>query len=306
MSTNRTAYTSGHFLFALDGEPDSSWLKSVDGGGVKASVIQENIGPDHIQLKHVATVEIEPLTIELGMAVTAPVLTWIKDSWGHKFSRRNGSVIHADFEYSAMLEQSFYEALIAEVTFPGLDGSDKKPAYLTLKLQPEKIELKNSDGHKIQGVEGARKQKLWSPSSFRLEIDGVDCTRVNTVGSFTVKQKLKQLYVGSSRFPELEPAGLEFPNLTVTMAAAFAKDFIAWHEAFVVKGGKDPAHLKSGSIQFLDPRTTQPLLTVKLDNVGINSLTFEKSEAGAESIKRCKVELFVESMDLDLSASGLE
>lgn len=306
MSTNRTAYSSGYFQFALDGEPETSWLKSVDGGGVKASLIQENVGPDHIQLKHVATVEIDPLTVEVGMAATSPIFRWIQDSWKHRFSRRDGSVVHANFEYASVIEQWFYEALISEVGFPTLDGSDKNPAYLTLKLQPERIELKNGDGQKIVGAEGAKKQKLWSPSSFRLEIDGIDCTHVNKVDAFTVKQKIKPLYIGSSRYPELEPAGIEFPNLTVTMAAAYADDFIKWHQAFVVKGDKDPKHLKSGAIEFLDPRSAETLLTVKLENVGINSLTFEKSEAGAESLKRCKVELFVESMDLDIRAPGLE
>jgi hypothetical protein len=304
MSTNRTAYTSGHFLFRLDGAPDTSWLKSVDGGGVKGSVLEESVGPDTLQLKHVATVEIEPLAIEMGMSATSPVFRWIQDSWKRRFSRRNGEVIHADFNLASVLEQSFLDALISEVTFPTLDGSDKNAAYLTIKLLPERIETKRGDGRKLQGVDG-QKQKMWTPSSFRLEIDGVDCRHVNKIDSFTVKQKIKPLYVGSSRYPELEPTGVEFPRLSLSVAAAYADDFLKWHEQLVVKGDKDPKQQKNGSIDFLDPTTNREIFSVQLNNVGINHLTIEKSEANAESIKRCKIELYVETMDLNLSASGL-
>jgi hypothetical protein len=304
MSTNRTAYTSGHFLFQLDGDPETSWLKSVDGGSVKGSVLEENVGLDHIQLKHVSTVEIDPLTIEVGMSASAPVFRWIDDSWRHRFSRRNGAIIHANFNLESVIEQEFQDALVSEVSFPTLDGSDKNPAYITIKLQPERVEIKQSGGRKLQGIDG-QKQKLWTPSSFRLEIQGVDCTQVSKIESFTVKQKIKPLYVGSNRYPELEPTGVEFPKLSISIAAAYAEDFIKWHQAFVVKGDKDPKHQKPGAIEFLDPATAKTIFTIELKNVGISQLAIEKSEANAESIKRCKIELFVESMELDLGSSGL-
>lgn len=304
MSTNRTAYTSGHFLFRLDGSKDTSWLKSVDGGGVKGSVTEENVGPDSFQLKHVATVEIEPLSFEIGMSASSPVFQWIQDSWKRKFSRRNGEVVHADFNLSSVLEQPFEDALISEVTFPALDGSDKNPAYLNVKLLPERIKLVPGNGRKLQGEE-TPKQKLWTPSSFRLDIDGVDCRHVNKIDSFTVKQKIKPLYTGKNRYPELEPTGVEFPKLNLTVAAAYAGGFIEWYNKLVVEGDQDPRQQKTGSIDFLDPSTNQEIFSVQLNKIGINHLTIEKSEANAESIKRCKIELFVESMDLNIGASGL-
>ncbi|HWN70685.1 MAG TPA: phage tail protein [Haliangium sp.] len=304
MSTNRTAYTSGHFLFRLDGSPDTSWLKSVDGGGVKGSVTEENVGPDNFQLKHVATVEIEPLAIEVGMSASSPVFKWIQDSWKRQFSRRNGEVVHADFNLTSVLAQSFEDALISEVTFPTLDGSNKEAAYLAVKLLPERIKLEKRSGEKIKGVE-TEKQKLWTPSSFRLDIDGVDCRQVNKIESFTVKQKIKPLYTGKNRYPELEPTGVEFPKLNLSLAAAHADGFIEWYNKLVVEGDQDPRQQKTGSIDFLDPTTNEEIFSVQLNKIGINHLTIEKSEANAESIKRCKIELFVESMELDLSAGGL-
>ncbi|MCG8424661.1 MAG: phage tail protein [Proteobacteria bacterium] len=304
--TDKRSYTSGHFLFNIDDSPAWSWLKSVDGGVVKGNVVTENVGPDTLHFKHITTVEIEPLSVEVGMSASSPMFRWIQDSWKRQFSRRNGSIVHANFRLESTLEQWFTGALIVETVFPTLDASDKSPAYLSVKLKPEYLEIKKSGGEVVTGVEGSNKQKMWLPSMFRVNIDGIDCTRVNKVESFTVKQKIKEMYIGNNRYPELEPTGIEFPNLVLTLPAAFADDFITWHQKFVVMGARDNEHEKQGSIEFLDPAGGKlPIFTVDLKNVGINSLAIEKSEAKAEQIKRCKAELYVESMELKYGL-GLE
>lgn len=307
MSINRTPYTSGHFLLALE-DLTTTWLKSVDGGSVKGTVATDILGPTSLALKHVTTVEVEPLTFEIGMSASSPVLEWIQNSWKHNFERRNGRVIHADFNLKSVLELPFERALLSEVTFPSLDGSDKNPAYLTVKILPEEITIEKGDGMVLQATD-SQKQKLWTPSSFRLDIGNgeldTDCLHVNKIESFTVKQKIKSLYVGKSRYPELEPTGVEFPTITLSLAAAYADGFMQWYRDHVVSGKQDKKQLKEGSIEFLDPTTSKPIFSVDLKRVGINNLLIEKSEANAESIKRCKVELYVEEMALQLGASGL-
>ncbi|MEM9491280.1 MAG: hypothetical protein AAGC55_19180, partial [Myxococcota bacterium] len=85
----------------------------------------------------------------------------------------------------------------------------------------------------------------------------------------------------------------------ISIPAAFADDFIKWHEEFVVQGARDNEQEKQGSIEYLDPAgSTKPLFTVELRNIGINSLAIDKSEANAEQIKRCSIELYVEAMEL--------
>ncbi|GAB4564233.1 MAG: hypothetical protein Tsb0020_14170 [Haliangiales bacterium] len=312
MSLDTRAYSAGQFLFTLDDRATSetTWLKSVDGGGIKGSVIQENIGPDFVQIKHLATVEIEPLTLEVGLSGSRSLLEWIQESFtrsnkSERFSRRNGSIIHADYNQNATMEYWFYDALISEVSFPSLDGGNNSPAYATIKFQPERFETKSKSNTSIKSVDRQR-QKLWSPSNFRLDIRGIDCRHVNKIESFTIKQKIKPLYFGTGRFPELEPAGVEIPNLSLTIASAYADDFVKWHNDFVVKGGKDPEFQKTGSIEFLDPKNDSAIFTIGLDNVGINHLNVEKSEGDADAIKRTKVELFVESMNFEVSGSGLD
>jgi hypothetical protein len=303
MTTTTRAYSSGHFQFNLDGTPTSAWIKSVDGGGVKAEVVTETVGVDDMSFRHTSTVAIEPINLQVAVSAAKPILQWIKDSWNHKFAQKDGSIVHGDFNLNGKLEQSFLRALITEVGFPALDGSAKEAAYLSVKLHPEFLEVK-PNSEKLQAVDGV-KAKMWLPSMFKLHIEGIDCTRVNKIDAITVKQKVTQLYFGSERHPELEPTGIEFPNITITLAAAFANDFIKWHNDFVVKGAKDPEQEKQGFIEFLDPQGNEAIFTINLNNVGIHNLQIDKSEANAEDIKRIKVELYVDSMDLEFG-SGFE
>lgn len=311
--TNRS-YTAGHFLFTIDGaEKGSSWLKSVDGGAVKAAVVQEDISRDVVTLRHVASLEIEPVAAEVAISAAKPVLQWIKDSLKGEYNRRNGSIVHADFKYRATMEQEFQDALIAEVGFPALDASTKEPAYLSLKIHPELLDLKKGDGNVLTVNFGDNKEKMWLPSMFRMTICNVgegdppakpgavsiDCTGVNKIESISLKQKITPMYVGMNRLPQLEPAGIEFPNITVTMSAAYAGDFIDWHKTFVLEGKNTPDQEKTGYIEFLDSAGKKTLFTIILDRIGINSLTFEKSEANAEAIKRMKAELYVDAMNIE-------
>jgi hypothetical protein len=297
----RRAYAGGHFVFTLDGAPVPGYLRSVEGGTITGEVIDETVGPDFTHFKHLGTVSIEPLTLELGMSMSRPIFDWISASWKRDFSRRSGSVVHTDARYESQVEQWFTDALIVETTFPALDGASTDPAYLTVKLQPEQVELKRGDGQLVSSVISPM-QKHWSPSNFRLNIDGLDTSHVSKIDSFSVTQKLKELYVGSARFPELEPTGLEFSNLTVYTSLAHADDFLAWYQEVLADGDKDTRQERQGAIEFLGPNRKDTLFTVGLHNVGIFGFTIEKSEAGADRPKRCKIDLYVESMSLEYGA----
>lgn len=300
MALDSRSYSSGHFLFQLDhgGDPGAAYLKSVAGGMFKGSVLEENAGPAATQFKHLGTVELDPIQLEIGMAMSRPVLDWIRGSWNKEFTRMDGQIIHADFNLNSRMEQWFYGALIAETKFPTLDGAAREPAYLGVTIHPEDVQVKKGDGRKVQGVTGMN-QKRWLPSNFRLDIQGIDCRYVNRIDSFSVTQKIRPLYTGPQRKPELEPTGIDFSNLTVYLAVEHAQDFFRWHEDFVVAGHKSTTSERAGFIEFLGPDNQTVIFTINLNQVGIHRLTIEKSEAHAEQIKRAKVELYLESMELE-------
>src|SRR5262245_38780514 len=109
--TGRSSYAAGHFEFMIDGAPSMPFLKNVDGGWVKASLIEEAVGPDLERIKHTSTVEIDPFNVEFGIAGSKHILKWIQESWRKTWGRRNGQLTHANFDLYQTFEHWFYDAL---------------------------------------------------------------------------------------------------------------------------------------------------------------------------------------------------
>jgi hypothetical protein len=306
------AFSAGHFVFHLDDGDYPAYINSVEGGHAKGNLMQGAVGQDPRKVKHISTTEIEPMSISMGPARAFNVIKWINDSWhatgerSENFGRRSGSVIHADFNYKAKYEHEFRDALVTEVGFPALDASSKSPGWLTLKFQPEFAELKAGDGSTIRG-NSATKSKLWSPSNFRLTLDGVKCTHINKIDAITVKQKVKAFYSGKRPFPEYEPTGIEFPNVTFYTSLAYADDIIRWHKD-TIYSQKNPDQVETnGSIEFLSPDLGSTLFSIELKSVGILSMNMEKAEGNADQPKKVKFEIYVNDMKLVTSdKSGFE
>jgi tail tube protein gp19 len=301
MTVQKKSYTSGHFELQIDGHASTAYLKSVEGGFVRASVIDEPIGTHNERIKHTSTVDVEPFTVDFGISGAKDVLLWIQGSWRKDWDRRNGQITHANFNLYETFEHEFYDALIQETTFPTLDGSAKEAAYIKCKIQPERVVTKKlpGSGARVDGVLSP-KQKMWTPAAFRFNIDGIDDMKyTNKLESFTIKQGIKKLYTGVSRFPQIEPTNIQFPNLTGTISLQYADKLLQWHEDYINTGKHDPKAQKTGSIEFLAPDRKQTIFRINLYEVGLNFAAIESSTANAEQIKRVKFEMFVHRMELD-------
>jgi hypothetical protein len=303
----KNSYTAGHFELAIDGHDSTAYLKSIDGGYVRASVIDEPIGPHNQRVKHTSTVDIEPFTVDFGLSGANDVLKWIQDSWNKKFNRRNGQITHANFDLFQTFVHEFYEALITETTFPTLDGASKEAAYIKIKVQPEAVTTTKQQGQRVKSKLGP-KQKLWMCSGFRLHLEKVDGLEyANKIESFTIKQGVKKLYVGAERFPQIEPTKIEFPHIMGTISSAYADGLFKWYEQYVVKGQNDHNAQTTGALEFLSPDRAKVLFRINLYEVGIHHLQIMQSTANTDSIKRCKFELYVGRMDIDGSGElGME
>jgi hypothetical protein len=294
------SYTAGHFELQIDGAVSTAYLKSVDGGFMRAPVIEEPVGPDNLSLKHIANVDIDPFSLEFGMSGATDVLQWIQASWRKDFSRRSGQITHANFDLYPVFQHEFADALITETTFPTLDGSSTESAYLKVKLQPEHVNPKkvNDTSNRVQGTES--KQKAWVCSGFRFTIDGVQGVEyTNKIESFTIKQGVKKLHTGKHRLPQIEPTNIKFPGLTGTIALEYADALLAWHQKYVQHGQADTHAHKTGSLEFLAPDKKTMLFRINLYDVGIPHVEIVSNGAKANAIKRVKYELYVGKMDLD-------
>jgi hypothetical protein len=315
MTTTRS-FSSGQFALTIDGHESSAYIKSVDGGFARAQVADDPAGGNNRRVKHIATVEVDPVSIEIGLTGASEVLSWIQGSWNRQWSRRNGEISHANFDLFETYRHEFFDALITEASFPALDAASKDGGFLKFKFQPETIKTKKmpggeagSSGTKVRGTVGAQvKQKNWSPSAFRFRLDGLDeLMHVNKIEAFTITQTVKKLYTGADRFPQIEPTAIKFPNLTATIPLQFAGGVLDWHEEYIRDGAKDRPSQKSGAIEFLATDRKSTLFSINLYEVGIAYAGIEASTSGSDQVKRVKFELFVHRMELDIpGATGFE
>jgi phage tail-like protein len=284
-SVQKRAYVAGHFALTLDGV-EAGFLRSAEGGAAYADVIEETDPGSQVLKKRPGRVKYNEFTIKMGAGMSKAMYDWIQSSVGGKAIRKNGAIIAADYDYKESSRREFTNALITEFGMPSLDATSKDPAYMVLKFAPESARYSVRPG---DALKGDTKQKKWLPANFRLKIDGLDCSRVNKIEALTIKQKVV----------ELEPGGIEYPNLVVTMPEAFSQTFLEWYESFVIQGKNSDADEKGGTLEFLDQTLEESIATITFQNLGIFKMNVEGSEGGAERLRRIKAELYCERMELN-------
>ncbi len=288
------SYVASKFGLTLGGV-QAGWLRSAEGGTAMAEVVTEKVGPDLVSKKHLAGVTYEPITVVADFQ--SPGLTeWIAASWKGNYSRKNGSILEADYDYTVKAEREFFNAIVAETKMPALDAASKDAAYMTVKLAPEYTRLQAGSGKAT--ISSAKSTLKWMPAYFRFEMAGLDGSKVNKIDAFTVRQTVTESPVGEARDYQKEPSAIEFPNLKVTLAATSGQSWLTWHDDFVIKGNNGADQERSGSIVYLDSYMKTELGRVNLSNCGIFRLTPEPVVAGAETIRRLVAELYCEKMEL--------
>ena len=186
--------------------------------------------------------------------------------------------------------------LLTGVTIPALDASSKDAAKLTIKIAPEYTRLAKGSAKTVKSTVG--RQLEWTTANFKLDIDGLDATKVLGIDAFTVTQTVVVESAGESRtFGEL-PGKLTFPDLRVRVAASGADTWTAWFDDFVMKGNDDPSHERSGKLTFLDTSLKKPLGEVSFANLGIFRLEPGPRVADADTVAEVVVDLYCDRMEL--------
>src|SRR5437588_2334025 len=185
-TNNQRAYTAGRYALYLD-TAMAGWVQSVEGGNATSDVVVEKLGPDHIQRKHLAGVKYEDIAIHCGAEMSKAFFDWIKATVGRSYTRRNGAIGIADYNLKETARMSWVNGLISEIGFPALDAASKDAARLSVKFAPEYTRLTQGAGA-VTSPGKAVMEKKWLSSNFRLQIAGLDCTRVNKIEAFTIKQ----------------------------------------------------------------------------------------------------------------------
>ncbi len=297
MADQRT-YTAGRFSLDIDGY-NVGFLKKFSGLSMEADIVANDLGPDNIQKKHVANIKWTPGKATVGMGMGAGMYQWIKASFDKGYQHKNGSLLAADFNYKAMSELTFMNALITGVTVPKLDGASKDGGYFDVEFDAEQVRWAKGSGSDLTSKIGV-KQKAWLCSNFKVEIGGLPCARVATVDSFTWKCAVAADQIGTFREPTKHPAKVTVPDLKLSISMA---DHDAWAQAarkWFVDGNHLDGDEMQGRLVFLDPTLKKEIGEITLDHVGFKKFNPDDLEANSEKIARFNVELYVEKMTFNI------
>lgn len=299
------AYTANRFYLELDNRP-AGWLYSAEGGQASTEVVQQRVAGGHPVRKHPGNVKFDDITLTCGTGMSRAFYDWIKHSLRYDHQRKEGAIVVGDYDFKETTTLEFQQGLLSEISLPALDATSKEPCKLTVKISPERTKMKFHDrSRSIRPVQiDARKQKMWLPCNFRLDIPGFNCRRVNKIEALTIKQKVIDNAIGEELVFEKEPVQIDFPNLVLTLPEADAKAWYDWHHSFVIDGKSDPDQEKGGHLEYLTPDMKTVLFTVKFHHLGIIKFTPDKLEAGSDKLRMVKIEMYCEQMEFEPSAAA--
>ncbi|MBB6049581.1 phage tail protein [Armatimonas rosea] len=285
--------SSGRIGLEIEGQ-FVGWVKSADGGGPVADVVQEKAGGGQAPKKHLAGVHYDPIHVECYIDALPALAEWLRDTKTQGKPRRNGALIVADFNYKAVTRLEFQNALLTEFSLPALDATSKEAGLISVTFQPENTRPVDGKGASTAALSGKTKALL--ANNFRLTIPGVDCSRVSKISAITYRQKVAA--GGAGAYRELSQGGqlVEIPDLTLAVAESAAGPFASWLQDFVVKGNNTDSQEREGKLELLAPDLKEVLLTINLKHLGIYRIADDKTSTTSQL-----VQLYLEDFELILA-----
>lgn len=267
----------------------------MEGGAISAEVIRTSLG-EHPPAKQPGQPAFEAFKLQLGFSSPDAALhSWIASAWNQDDPRKSGVILTTDINLKVRSRREFLEARITETTFPACDIANREPGYISLAIAPEATRMGKASGKASPDVVGNR-QNVWRTSDFNLRIDGLECDRVVRIESFTVKHPPGQA-AGSRREYDLEPAGIEFPNLKITLHAESIHSWQDWLDSFVLMGKNGSEDEKKGALELHSADMKEVLATLHFEGLGIFRLEEVGSpNLGAREGIRYTAELYCEKM----------
>lgn len=292
---DREVYSSVQYVLELDGAM-AGHLLSAEGGNLYGEVINEQIGTDRIQRKHVARAKYEDLTITCGAEISPELYDWIKGTVAGNGSRKNGAVVMVDHSGQVINRLVFYNAMIKEVSFPVFDSSSKEGGKITLKLSCGYTQ-RNYSGGSVSMNSFSQQQKRWLLCNFQLKINGLDqaVSRATKIEALTITQHVSQNAIGNAKDYNMDPTFIEVSHLAVTVPDDYADSLRQWMDNIVINGNSGDE--RAGVINVLASNKKDLLFSLTLSNLGIFKLTPDQTDAGKTGIRRIKADMYCEEVD---------
>ncbi|MGZ6142169.1 MAG: hypothetical protein ACXWLM_02470, partial [Myxococcales bacterium] len=165
----------------------------------------------------------------------------------------------------------------------------KEPAYLSVKFSPETVRFRPAG--KDDGAGGTPRRA--QPVTAVLCVDGLPCVPLLALGAIRVR-----LPPPPPPQVEVAPAHAGISNLEFAIAADRAGPWEQWFRDFVTDGDNDDSKEKSGTLIYLDASRERELARVDFFHLGIFKLTSDPATNDEDKIKRVRVALYVEQLDV--------
>jgi len=271
-------------------------FRSIEGGSIKADVMTYQNGGTYDRWRQLGKPKFEDIKLQVGMAMSAPFYDWIKEFFLGHAVRKDGAIVAADFYYKERARREFTDAMIKELTFPKLDGSDKNAAYMNVALSVEDIKFIKGGGAELKQNAGDTAQKDWKACNFKFFLGSFDCKNVTKVDSFTIKQNVLEYASGGRRSVSKTPSAIDWPQISFYLPESDAQPLF---EHFTNRGvkGEVPGRL-NGHIEMYD-NAQKTVFNVAFLNADILNVQPDKLDATSEEIKQVKVDIYVESMTFE-------
>jgi hypothetical protein len=278
----------GKTVLSLGGTPAAT-VERYTGGEPYAEVVNEPGGLLPYAKKHVGAVKFADLEALVAMDAHPTLFRWIRDAWFGNPEREKVALERRD-EACNLPSVALSSAAIREVTLPALDHTARDKRFLTVKIVPRAVRRGEVISRGVQ-----REEREFLAHNFAVNIDGLDCSGVLAVDSFTVKTSLPE--PGSKKRPTLI-----FPDIHLYLDASKADPFREWFEDFVLAGNNDDDREREGSITYQDPMLGDPLAVLQLVHLGIFRIVEEPTPPTGP--RRTRVDLYCERMELSSSEAA--
>lgn len=273
LSQAQRSSSPGSFALELAGAP-AGILRNASGGEAVGDVVTDAVGGGFAK-KHIGHVRFSDLLLEVGPGMEPAVYAWIASAWEGKSTRTSGAVLTASYNLQVVRRQDFHDAFIAETTIPACDAASKEAAFFTVRVASEAVRL-GKGGGSVPSTLAAKAPKAWLASNFRLEIPGLDCTRVRTIDAIHVRTAVVR---DEGR---VEPGAVNVSDLVVALADLSAESWYDWARVFLVEGASGDAQEKNGVLIFLGPDGQSEIARVNLFGLGISSLRTAPAETAGQ------------------------
>ncbi len=275
-----------YYMLSVKGS-DVNFPKAVTGGAIFAGVQRPTASHRGKNIEG-GGYEVEDTIISIGFDESPDLYDWIKAASENGGSPRSCFLTVYDQNRQPKEKTELRNTIISEISVPACDTyASQEPAYLSVSLSPQKAVNVPNPAPWPSGA-NTPTQRMWIPSNFKLEIAGLDCTKVTRIESFSIKQLRNALG---------NPA-LEVSNLRVTVPESAGQTWKAWCNDFLVLGHNAESNEKSGTLTLLAGNGADACFQVKFINLGLSR--FGKDPANAANYV---ADLFCDSMRFQYIAS---